>query len=182
MDGIKSWFEQENSRLEKILASPEKLEETLSKRLDADKLVFSPKLNPLQANALQSIQTADAIRLQQLHQANSQSGSGHRQKTPGARDYRERQPPCFATDARSQAKSGARGGEDCDDNRTPFHPRHAKEALSTQAAISRGTQAVFPTIWLRGLLESQRLRSVFVAGAIPLGERELCCFFWRDAC
>jgi hypothetical protein len=69
MDGIKSWFEQENSRLEKILASPEKLEETLSKRLDADKLVFSPKLNPLQANALQSIQTADAIRLQQLHQA-----------------------------------------------------------------------------------------------------------------
>jgi hypothetical protein len=54
MDGIKSWFEQENSRLEKILASPEKLEETLSKRLDADKLVFSPKLNPLQANALQA--------------------------------------------------------------------------------------------------------------------------------
>ena len=69
MDGIKSWFEQENSRWEKILASPEKLEETLSKRLDADKLVFSPKLNPLQANALQHAQTADAIRLQQLHQA-----------------------------------------------------------------------------------------------------------------
>jgi hypothetical protein len=46
IDGIKSWFEQENSRWEKILASPEKLEETLSKRLDADKLVFSPKLNP----------------------------------------------------------------------------------------------------------------------------------------
>ena len=69
MDGIKSWFEQENSRWEKILASPEKLEETLSMRLDADKLVFSPKLNPLQANALQSTQTADAIRLQQLYQA-----------------------------------------------------------------------------------------------------------------
>ena len=69
MDGIKSWFEQENSRWEKILASPEKLEEALSKRLDADKLVFSPKLNPLQANALQSTQTADAIRLQQLYQA-----------------------------------------------------------------------------------------------------------------
>ena len=38
-------------------------------RLDADKLVFSPKLNPLQANALQSTQTADAIRLKQLYQA-----------------------------------------------------------------------------------------------------------------
>ncbi|MGA7393222.1 MAG: hypothetical protein WBW78_11260 [Terrimicrobiaceae bacterium] len=40
-----------------------------SMRLDADKLVFSPKLNPLQANALQSTQTADAIRLKHLYQA-----------------------------------------------------------------------------------------------------------------
>ena len=69
MDGIKSWFDRENSRWEKILASPEKLDETLSMRLDADELVFSPKLNPLQANALQSTQTADAIRLKQLYQA-----------------------------------------------------------------------------------------------------------------
>ena len=43
MDCIKSWFEIENSRWEKILSSPQKLDETLSKRLDADKLVFSPK-------------------------------------------------------------------------------------------------------------------------------------------
>ena len=42
MDCIKSWFEIENSRWEKTLGSPQKLEETLSKRLDADKLVFSP--------------------------------------------------------------------------------------------------------------------------------------------
>jgi len=68
MDGIKSWFEQENSRWERILASPQKLEETLSKRLDADKLVFSPKLNSHQKITLQNAQTADAIRLQQLFQ------------------------------------------------------------------------------------------------------------------
>jgi hypothetical protein len=69
MDCIKSWFEIENSRWEKILSSPQKLEETLSKRLDADKLVFSPKLNHLQMNALQSAQNSDSFRLQQLHQS-----------------------------------------------------------------------------------------------------------------
>ncbi len=66
---IKSWFEIENSRWEKILSSPQKLEETLSKRLDADKLVFSPKLNHLQMNALRCAQNSDSIRLQQLYQS-----------------------------------------------------------------------------------------------------------------
>jgi hypothetical protein len=61
MDSIKSWFELENSRWEKILSSPQRLEETLSKRLDADKLVFSPKLNHLQMNALQSAQNSDSF-------------------------------------------------------------------------------------------------------------------------
>jgi hypothetical protein len=69
MDCIKSWFELENSRWEKILSSPQKLDETLSKRLDADKLVFSPKLNHLQMNALQSAQNSDSFRLQQLYQS-----------------------------------------------------------------------------------------------------------------
>jgi hypothetical protein len=69
MDCIKSWIEVENSRWEKILSSPQKLEETLSKRLDADKLVFSPKLNHLQMNALQSAQNSDSFRLQQLYQS-----------------------------------------------------------------------------------------------------------------
>ena len=46
---------------------PQKLEETLSKHLDADKLVFSPKLNPFQMNALQCAQNSDSIRLQQLY-------------------------------------------------------------------------------------------------------------------
>ena len=69
MDCIKSWFEFENSRWEKILSFSQKLEETLSKRLDADKLVFSPKLNHLQMNALQSAQNSDSFRLQQLYQS-----------------------------------------------------------------------------------------------------------------
>ena len=61
MDCIKSWFELENSRWEKILSSPQKLEETLSKRLDADRLVFSQKPNHLQMNALQSAQNSDSF-------------------------------------------------------------------------------------------------------------------------
>ena len=66
MDCIKSWFELENSRWERILSSPQKLNKVFSKRLDADKLVFSPKLNQLQMNALQSAQNSDSFRLQQL--------------------------------------------------------------------------------------------------------------------
>jgi hypothetical protein len=69
MDCIKSWFEIENSSWEKILSSPQKLEETLSKRLDADLLVFSQKLNHLQMNALRCAQNSDSIRLQQLYQS-----------------------------------------------------------------------------------------------------------------
>jgi hypothetical protein len=69
MDCVKSWSEVENSRWEKILSSPHKLEETLSKRLDADKLIFSPQLNHLQMNALQTAQNSDSIRLQQLYQS-----------------------------------------------------------------------------------------------------------------
>ena len=69
MDCIKSWFEVENSQWEKILSSSQKLEETLSRRLDADKLVFSPKLNHLQMNALQSAQNSEAFRLQHLYQS-----------------------------------------------------------------------------------------------------------------
>ena len=69
MDCIKSWFEGENSRWKEILSSPQKLDEILSKRLDADKLVFSPKLNHLQMNALQSAQNSDSFRLEQLYRS-----------------------------------------------------------------------------------------------------------------
>jgi hypothetical protein len=69
MNCIRSWFEIENSRWQEIFSSPQKLEETLSKRLDADKLVFSQRLNHLQVNALQTAQNSDSFRLQQLYQS-----------------------------------------------------------------------------------------------------------------
>ena len=69
MKFLRSCFERENKRWEQILASPQKLEEHLSRRLDSDKIVFSPRLNPSQMDALWNAQTAEAIRLQQLYQS-----------------------------------------------------------------------------------------------------------------
>ena len=69
MKYLRSCFEQENKRWTRILASPQKLEEHISKRLDCDKIIFAPRLNHSQMNALRSTQTADAIRLQQLYRA-----------------------------------------------------------------------------------------------------------------
>jgi hypothetical protein len=67
MKFLRSCFERENQRWEQVLASPQKLEERLSRRLDSDKIVFSPRLNPSQMDALRNAQTAEAIRLQQLY-------------------------------------------------------------------------------------------------------------------
>jgi hypothetical protein len=64
---LRSCFERENKRWEQTLASPQELEEHLSRRLDSDKMVFSPRLNPSQMDALRNAQTAEAIRLQQLY-------------------------------------------------------------------------------------------------------------------
>jgi hypothetical protein len=69
MNFLRSCFERENKRLEQVLASPQKLEENLSRRLDSDKITFSPRLNPSQMDSLRNAQTAEAIRLQQLHQS-----------------------------------------------------------------------------------------------------------------
>jgi hypothetical protein len=69
MGFLRSCFARENKRWEQTLASPQKLEEHLSRRLDSDKIVFSPRLNPSQMDALRNAQTAEAIRLQQLHQS-----------------------------------------------------------------------------------------------------------------
>jgi hypothetical protein len=69
MKVLRSFFERENNRWEQVLASPQRLEEQLSRRLDSDKIVFSPRLNPSQMDALRNAQTAEAIRLQQLHQS-----------------------------------------------------------------------------------------------------------------
>jgi hypothetical protein len=67
MGFLRSCFERENKRWAQILATPQKLEEHLSRRLDSDKIVFSPRLNPSQMDALRNAQTAEAIRLQQLY-------------------------------------------------------------------------------------------------------------------
>jgi hypothetical protein len=69
MNFLRSCFERENKRLEQVLASPQKLEESLSMRPDSDKITFSPRLNPSQMDGLRNAQTAEAIRLQQPHQS-----------------------------------------------------------------------------------------------------------------
>jgi hypothetical protein len=69
MKYLRSCFEQENKRWTRILASPQKLEEHLCKRLDCDKVIFAPRLNHSLINVLRSTQTADAIRLQQFDRA-----------------------------------------------------------------------------------------------------------------
>jgi hypothetical protein len=86
MDCIKSWFELENSHWERILTSPQKLDETLSKRLDADKLVFSQKLHQFQMNGLQSAQNSDSLRLQQLYQSirNLEASLANKRRALGA--------------------------------------------------------------------------------------------------
>jgi hypothetical protein len=67
MKYLRSCFERENKRWEQILAAPQK--QHLSRRLDSDKIIFSPRLNPSQMDALRNAQTAEAIRLQQLYQS-----------------------------------------------------------------------------------------------------------------
>jgi len=68
MKYLRSCFEQKNKRWAQILASAQKLEEHLSKRIDSDRIVFSQKLNRFQMDALRNTQSAEAIRLQQLYQ------------------------------------------------------------------------------------------------------------------
>jgi hypothetical protein len=67
-DYLRKCFEVENNRWTKILGSPQELEQLVSKRLDCDKLVFAPKLNHLQLDALRSSQTYEAVRLQELYE------------------------------------------------------------------------------------------------------------------
>ncbi len=69
MGYLRSCFERENLRWAEMLSSPAKLEECLSQRIDSDKIVFAPKLSRFQIEALRNVQTAEAIRLQQLYQS-----------------------------------------------------------------------------------------------------------------
>jgi hypothetical protein len=68
MDFLRKCFMAENKRWSKILNSPQKLQQAVSKRLDSDKLVFSPKLNYRQLAVLRASQSYEATRLQQLYQ------------------------------------------------------------------------------------------------------------------
>ena len=69
MKYLRSCFEQENKRWAQILVSPQKVEKRLSKRIDSDKIVFSPRLNHSHMDALRNAQTGEAIHLQQLYQS-----------------------------------------------------------------------------------------------------------------
>jgi hypothetical protein len=69
MDYLRACFEQENKRWGQILASPQKMEEHLSKRLDSDKITFSPRLTHSHMEALRNVQSGEAIHLQQLYQS-----------------------------------------------------------------------------------------------------------------
>jgi len=55
--------------LAQILASLQKLEEYLSKRIDSDRTVLSSRLNHSHVDALRNAQTGEAIYLQQLYQS-----------------------------------------------------------------------------------------------------------------
>ena len=69
MTYLRKCFEHENQRWGELLSSPIKLQEHLSERVDCDKLVFSPKINVQQMEAVRHTQTFEAIRLQQLYQS-----------------------------------------------------------------------------------------------------------------
>lgn len=69
MDRIRAWFVQENERWEKILRSPQEIEQAISHRIDSDKIAFAPRLATAHLNALRQAQTAEAIRLQNSYQS-----------------------------------------------------------------------------------------------------------------
>jgi hypothetical protein len=69
MDLIKSCFERENQRWEKILQAPEETERAVRRRIDSDKIAFAPRLNMAHLEALRNAQTADPVRLRESYQS-----------------------------------------------------------------------------------------------------------------
>jgi hypothetical protein len=67
MDYLRTCFERESKRWAQILLSPEKLQQSISRRLDSDRLLLLPRLNHQQLNALSCAQNHEAQRLQQLY-------------------------------------------------------------------------------------------------------------------
>jgi hypothetical protein len=62
-------FERENRRWDKLLADPEKLKQTLGKRLDADKISSFPKISTKQMDALDYDQSLYATRLRHAYRS-----------------------------------------------------------------------------------------------------------------
>jgi hypothetical protein len=67
MDYLRACFERENKHWAQILSSPEKLTKNISQRLDADRLVFVPRLKRQQVNVLGCAQNCEAQQLQRLY-------------------------------------------------------------------------------------------------------------------
>lgn len=66
---LKKCFVQETERWSRSLDAPEKLQDRLSQRIHADKLLFAPRLTNAHLEALRHAQTAEAVRLQQSYQS-----------------------------------------------------------------------------------------------------------------
>ena len=96
MDCIKSWFELENSRWEKILGSPQKLEEMLSKRLDARQVGFSAATESSAGERAAERPEFRLISVAAALPVNSQSGSIAGQEATSTQRA-TRSAPCFAT-------------------------------------------------------------------------------------
>ncbi len=67
MTFLRKCFVTENQRWGELLSSPVKMQHHLSQRVDCDKLVFSPRINQQQMEAVRQTQTFEAIRLHQLY-------------------------------------------------------------------------------------------------------------------
>jgi hypothetical protein len=65
---LRKCFEKENERWAQILGSPQKLEETIAKRLDSDKMVFAPELQKHRISKLRKTQAAEAQNLQKIYE------------------------------------------------------------------------------------------------------------------
>ena len=131
MKFLRSCFERENKRWEQILASPQKLEEHLSRRLDSDKIIFSPRLNPSQMDALRNAQTAEAIRLQQLYSEHPQSRSVHRGEAEIFRAEAQRE-LCLAARWTAHAEGRARCRKTRRRRRPPFAAGNAEPPFQDQ--------------------------------------------------
>ena len=107
------------------------MEENLSRRLDSDKIVFSPRLNPSQMDALRNAQTAEAIRLQQLYSSirNLEASITAKRKSFRAEAQRELY---LAARWTARAEGGARCRKTCRRFRPPLASRNAEPSFQDQ--------------------------------------------------